>query len=217
MFNHLIFIMILRWVYVRQWPVLNNRLGWLMFDLIFISFYQMFLLLGLAAPVFVVAAVTDPSKDDLTLLDFTIAVTYLGLVITETVADNQQEEFQNTKKKMIKDGELEEPFKTGFISWGLFSLSRHPNYVAEQFLWIIFYLFSVSASGSLLNITITGPLLLILLFQGSTALSEWITGGKYPGYAKYCDKVPKFLGNFWSLQSSYPAQVTMMESKNDSE
>ena len=47
-------------------------------------------------------------------------------------------------------------------------------------------------------------MLLILLFQGSTALSESITGGKYPGYKEeYCLKVPRFIGNFWSLNSNY--------------
>lgn len=167
----------------------------------------MFLLLGLAAPVFVVAAVPS-NNESLTLLDLTIAATFLGLVIIETVADNQQEEFQNTKKMLIKDGyESTAPFQAGFISWGLFSLSRHPNYVAEQLLWVIFYLFSVSATGSMINITLTGPILLILLFQGSTALSESITASKYHGYAKYKTIVPRFIGNFWSLRSSYTAII----------
>ena len=52
-------------------------------------------------------------------------------------------------------------------------------------------------------------MLLILLFQGSTALSESITSGKYRGYSEeYCTKVPRFIGNFWSLNSHYLPAVT---------
>ena len=38
-----------------------------------------------------------------------------------------------------------------------------------------------------------GALLLTLLFQGSTALTERITVRKYPLYANYQQRVPKFL------------------------
>jgi steroid 5-alpha reductase family enzyme len=36
-------------------------------------------------------------------------------------------------------------------------------------------------------------LLLILLFRGSTAFSEEISAGKYPGYAEYQQRVSRFL------------------------
>ena len=49
--------------------------------------------------------------------------------------------------------------------------------------------------------------MLILLFQGSTLLSESITGGKYPKYAQYRALVPRFVGNFWVLRESYPAVI----------
>ena len=67
----------------------------------------------------------------------------------------------------------------------------------------------VAATGSLLNVSLTGSVLPILLFQGSTALSEFITSGKYWGYSQeYCAKVPRFIGNFWSLNSHYLPAVT---------
>ena len=53
----------------------------------------------------------------------------------------------------------------------------------------------------------TGAVLLVLLFQGSTLLSESITGGKYPKYAQYQARVPRFVGNFWVLRESYPAAI----------
>ncbi len=39
--------------------------------------------------------------------------------------------------------------------------------------------------GGLLNWTIAGPVLLSILFIGSTIFTESITASKYPGYAEY--------------------------------
>jgi len=189
-----------RWVYVRKWPVLNTSLGWSLFNLIFISIYQNFLLLGTVAPSFVVAA---SGNKDLNVIDVLAAISFITCFILETYADNQQEDFQNSKKMLLKNKEQQKPFDQGFISWGLFSISRHPNYLAEQSLWVIFYFFSVAASGVLFNITLIGSLALILLFQGSTALSESITGGKYKKYQEYCQTTPRFIGNFLNLKQSY--------------
>jgi steroid 5-alpha reductase family enzyme len=69
---------------------------------------------------------------------------------------------------------------------------RHPNFASEQAVWISFYLFGIAASGKWLNWTLTGPFLLVMLFLGSTALTERISGSKYPGYADYKKDVPKF-------------------------
>ena len=125
-----------RWVYVRQWPVLNTRPGWSLFNLLFISLYQNYLLLGLAAPAWVAAA-ASATNPHINLVDWLAALTFLALVAVETVADNQQEDFQNAKKQLASAGDLGPPFSAGFISWGLFSISRHPNYLAEQMLWMV--------------------------------------------------------------------------------
>ena len=87
-------------MYVRQWPVLNTRLGWSLFNLTFISFYQNFLLMGLAAPAWVAAAAPT---SDINMLDFMAALTFLTLVFLETVADNQQEDFQSSKKQLAAE------------------------------------------------------------------------------------------------------------------
>jgi len=79
------------------------------------------------------------------------------------------------------------------LDTGLWRFSRHPNYFAEQAIWVCFYLFSVSASGQWLNWSIAGSLLLILLFIGSSTFSEEISAGKYPAYADYQKHVPRFL------------------------
>jgi steroid 5-alpha reductase family enzyme len=45
----------------------------------------------------------------------------------------------------------------------------------------------------ILNWSVIGALLLMVLFQGSAALAEEISGGKYPEYEAYCKKVSLFI------------------------
>ncbi len=85
------------------------------------------------------------------------------------------------------------PYARGFIWEGLWKIVRHPNYASEQAIWISFYLFSVAASGEWLNWSLTGSILLILLFLGSSNFSEEISAKKYPAYQDYQQKVPRFI------------------------
>ena len=111
------------------------------------------------------------------------------------IADNQHWKFQSAKWKKINNKEkLKGDFKKGFLDKGLWGISRHPNYFAEQALWVSFYLFSIAASGQWINWSIAGCLLLIVLFQGSSNFSEEISAEKYPLYKEYQKKVPRFFG-----------------------
>jgi steroid 5-alpha reductase family enzyme len=65
--------------------------------------------------------------------------------------------------------------------------------MAEQAVWIAFYFFSVVATGYWINWTITGGLLLVLLFKGSSDFSESISEEKYPEYKNYQKSVGRFL------------------------
>lgn len=177
-----------RWEHVRKMPGLGNPIMWALFDLGFISLYQNALLLGLALPIVLVHGTGEP-----TAVDFLIAALFVAFVLMETIADEQQQDFQNEKKRRIKAGEkLDSDYANGFISSGLWSRSRHPNYFAEQSLWVTFFLFSVYATGHL-NWTIAGSLLLIMLFRASSNLSESVQAGKYPSYPDYQKRVPRFL------------------------
>lgn len=177
-----------RWEHVRKMPGLGNPVMWALFDLGFISLYQNALLMGLALPIVLLHGTGEP-----TMIDYAIAALYLGFVLMETIADEQQQAFQREKKRRVAATEkLEGDYANGFISTGLWSRSRHPNYFAEQALWLTFFLFSVSAAGRL-NWTIAGSLLLIMLFRASSNLSERIQTGKYPRYPEYQKRVPKFL------------------------
>jgi steroid 5-alpha reductase family enzyme len=176
---------------MRERPVLKGRFRFGLFNLFFISFYQHFLILLFSAPLLLAA---KNSERSLTWIDIAAIFFMLFFLIIETVADNQQFRFQKQKRRMPASGKIfEKSLKKGFLTEGLWAYVRHPNFVAEQAVWVSFYFFGVSASGNWINWTLTGPLLLILLFQGSTQLTERISGEKYPDYAKYKKSVPKFL------------------------
>ena len=121
----------------------------------------------------------------------------LFFILYEMIADMQQWKFQSIKWQKIRAGEiLTGDYKKGFLDKGLWAYSRHPNYFAEQSIWICFYLFSVVASGEWINWSIAGCLLLVVLFRGSSELSESLTLSKYPEYKNYQQKVGRFIP-FW--------------------
>lgn len=181
-----------RWSVLRAKKEFQPRWKWMLFNLFFISIYQNTLVLMTTFPALVLMNVELPFG----WVDGLAAALMLGFIIYETISDEQQWAFQSTKWKLIGEGkkleELPAPYNLGFNSTGLWSRSRHPNYFAEQGTWCAFYLFSVGGGIGLINWSIIGALLLIVLFLGSSAFAEEISAGKYPQYANYCQQVPKF-------------------------
>jgi len=118
----------------------------------------------------------------------------LFFIIVETIADNQQYDFQTEKYKRINNKEeLTNEYKRGYLTTGLYSIVRKPNYLAEQSIWVSFYLFSVAATNQWLNWSLIGSFLLVLLFQGSGKMTEKISIAKYPSYrTEYCAKVGRY-------------------------
>lgn len=181
-----------RWAIVRSGPVFQKRWRWTLFDLGFISIYQNALVLMTIFPALVAMRSTKPFG----WFDIVAAVLMLGFIVVETVADEQQWRFQTRKWAMINEGkkleDLPAPYNKGFNTTGLWGRSRHPNYFSEQAIWVCFYLFSIGAGIGIVNWSVIGALLLMVLFQGSSSLAEEISGGKYPEYEDYCKKVPRF-------------------------
>jgi steroid 5-alpha reductase family enzyme len=127
------------------------------------------------------------------MMDYTLAVVFIGLVVMEFVADQQQYDYQTEKYRRKNAGEEMGPYADGFITTGLWSKFRHPNYAAEQAIWLVFYLFSIAATGEWINWSIAGSVLLVILFKGSSDFSEEISAKKYPKYTEYQKKVGRFL------------------------
>ena len=180
-----------RWKILRRHPLFKGRVRFGLFNLFFISFYQNLLILLFSSPLILVSQYPGVS---LNLMDIIAASLMLLFIIIETIADNQQFMFHKLKKQAVKArGLYSESLKKGFLSEGLWSFVRHPNFIAEQCVWLSFYFFSIAATGKWINWTLAGPLLLILLFLGSTRMTENISSEKYPGYAAYRKDVPKFI------------------------
>ncbi len=179
-----------RWEVLRQRPGFKNPIVWLLFNLFFICFYQNTLIFLFTVPV--VTSLAENSNL-LGMMDYTLAAVFVGLVLMEFIADQQQYDYQTEKCRRTNAGEDLGPYADGFITTGLWSKLRHPNYAAEQAIWIVFYLFSVTATGEWINWSIVGSVLLVILFQGSSNFSEEISAKKYPKYTEYQKKVGRLL------------------------
>jgi steroid 5-alpha reductase family enzyme len=183
-----------RWEVLRQRPGFKNPFVWLLFNLFFICFYQNTLIFLFTLPVLSGLA---ENAAPLGAWDYVLAAVYVGLVIMEYIADQQQFDFQTEKYRRINAGEPLGEYADGFVQTGLWSKMRHPNYFAEQSIWVVFYLLSVAATGEWLNWTIAGAVLLIILFKGSSDFSEEISAKKYPAYKDYQKRVARFIPKFW--------------------
>jgi steroid 5-alpha reductase family enzyme len=189
-----------RWEILRRNPALQGTWRWRVFNLFFISLYQNALILAFTLPMVVV--MRYPGQG-IGALEMMLAAAYVFFVILETQADQHQWEYQNEKHRRLRKGIAPEgEYALGFVQRGLWNLVRHPNYMCEQLIWIVFYVFSVAASGHIVNWSMAGCLLLLVLFQGSADFSEGISAGKYPAYAEYKQRAGRFFPNFKTLFGS---------------
>lgn len=180
-----------RWKILRESPALSGRLRFGLFNLLFISIYQNIIILLFTTPILMAALYPEAP---LGVTDIAAAVLMLSFLVIETVADNQQFRFQTMKRSAAGTAdEFGDSLRKGFLTEGLWKFSRHPNFASEQAIWISFYLFGVAASGKWINFTLAGPVLLVLLFIGSSIMTENISSRKYPEYSLYQKEVPKFI------------------------
>ena len=159
-----------------RWPILRarmNRKQFALFNLFFIVLYQNALLVLITLG----ALTASQNPRPFGVLDAVLTVLFLCLLAGETAADQQQWNFQRQKAAKETDRR--------FVTTGLWRLSRHPNFFFEQAQWWVVFLFGAVAAGSILQWTVLGPVLLTLLFVGSTRFTESITLARYPEYAEY--------------------------------
>ena len=117
-----------RWSVLRQRPEFQVPWKWTLFNLFFISLYQMGLILLMTLPILI-----SMEGRPLGAFDYLLALFFLIFLFIETMADQQQWDFQNEKYRGINLGEtLDGVYQKGFVQSGLWAFVRHPNYAAEQ-------------------------------------------------------------------------------------
>ncbi|CEL02811.1 Putative DUF1295 domain protein (AFU_orthologue; AFUA_2G02670) [Aspergillus calidoustus] len=190
-----------RWSIIRS--RVNNRFVFFLFNITFISVIQPLLLLLITTPTYNFLLLSRlPGGEAFELADLIFSRAAFVFLILETVADQQQWKFQNAKKEYnktaripaeLKDQYSPEDLERGFVVSGLWSLSRHPNFAAEQAIWLTLYLWNAYKMETYIQWTGVGIVGLLLIFQGSVRLTEEISAGKYPEYREYQARVGRFV------------------------
>ncbi|KAI0391510.1 DUF1295-domain-containing protein [Xylariaceae sp. FL0594] len=185
-----------RWEIIRKHvhPVLFH-----LFNLTFISFMQSILLFLIAAPTYIIL-LASKLEPEIGSADILFAATQLALVASEWFSDQQQWDYQAAKKEYQRTAKVPrgcgyslEDLNRGFITSGLWAYCRHPNFTAEQTIWLVLYQWSNFAGNVPYSWAGFGALFLVMLFRGSTWLTELITAGKYPEYKAYQKQVGALL------------------------
>ena len=115
------------------------------------------------------------------------ALTYVGIILfiigfgIEIVADNQKTAFRSIESN-----------KDSFITSGLWSKSRHPNYFGEVLLWFAIAVISFSSLEGLQLITLISPVftyILLVYVSGVRMLEDmndkkWADNEEYKSYKK---------------------------------
>ena len=165
-----------------RWEFLRGRLTrtqYAIFNILFIVLYQNALLVLITLPAL---TAFENTGTPLGVPDLIVAALFLLFLIGETIADQQQWDFQRAKAADVAAGR--QPVAR-FLTTGLWRFSRHPNFFFEQAQWWVFVVFGMIAAQSPWQWTAIGAILLTGIFIGSTRLTESITRSKYPEYADY--------------------------------
>lgn len=145
----------------------------------------------------------------MTTIDALFARFLLILVVIEWFADGQQWNYHAAKNQYrdtakVPSGWTRAQMDRGFNTTGLWKFSRHPNFAAEQMIWVTLYAWGAWRTGTYVNWTVGGTIAYLGVFAGSTPITEAISKGKYPEYAEYQRTVGKFLplGLGWNEEAS---------------
>ena len=182
-----------RWLIIHR--KINNPVLWQLFNLLFIALYQQILFIAFTSPLYLLSM---HGAQGMGISLWLAALLFLAFLVIETIADEQQYAFQQSKRGLLpRRPEWAGHYAQGFLSSGLFRRSRHPNYFGELGVWSSIYIFASLAIGNFLNWSLSGPLALIMLFSISTIFTESITQKKYEAYHQYKKQASAIIPKFW--------------------
>ncbi|KAF3918778.1 hypothetical protein AA313_de0202989 [Arthrobotrys entomopaga] len=194
-----------------RWNHIKATIGgpaFFLMNITFISFIQNILLVAITTPVYLFLIISKNfPKDEATTAtaDTVFSRGMMLAIILAFFADQQQWSFHQAKHNYKATGKVpagwdKDELERGFIYSGLWAFSRHPNFVAEQLFWVLLYQWSAFVTDSVYNWAGVGALSYLLLFQGSTWLTELITASKYKDYKMYQKNVSMFLPRIGSIR-----------------
>jgi steroid 5-alpha reductase family enzyme len=110
-----------------------------------------------------VLLLTSQIRPEIAAFDQFFSRLLIGLVIFEYFADQQQwnyheakQEYQKTAK--VPEGWTRAQMDRGFNTTGLWGHSRHPNFAAEQAIWLVLYQWACFKSETFWNYTAFGAI-----------------------------------------------------------
>ena len=167
------------WRYVHLRETTRGRLPWWLVNLVGIQLVPTLVVFVGMLPLW--PALGAPTHG-FGVLDVVATVVTVVAIATETVADNQMREFTR------------DPVNRGkTIDVGLWSLSRHPNYLGEIGTWCGLYLFGLAADPTWWW-TVVGPVVMVLLFEtASIPMMEDRSMQRRPEFADDQRRVPRLL------------------------
>ncbi|KAF2860761.1 DUF1295-domain-containing protein [Piedraia hortae CBS 480.64] len=183
-----------------RWALVKKYLGqpaFFLLNVVFISSLQSILLNLITAPTYQLLLVSR-LEPDLSYTDAIVFCALITLLSIEYIADNQQWDYQQAKKSYnatakVSDKYTHAEMNRGFCTKGLWKYSRHPNFAAEQAIWLGLYQWACLKTDTVYNWAVVGCTLYLAVFAGSTPLTEWITSSKYPEYSTYQKRVGRFI------------------------
>ena len=207
-----------RWEHVKKFFKFPKRkIPFQIFNFLFIAIFQNLLLYLITLPLWYIQKYNR--NDPFNHLDLLLTILFVIALAIETIADEQQWNYQYEKKQWLLTSKVtkgcmftQHDFKRGFVAHGLWKYSRHPNFFAEMSIWWIVYGFSISSQSRsfdigeyprLFNTSIIGTVMLTLLFQASTFFTETISSSKYEYYIDYRKSVSRFVPSIFSSFKSH--------------
>jgi steroid 5-alpha reductase family enzyme len=154
----------------------------------------------ITAPTYVLLCCSLLTGDGLSTYDHFFSKAIFVLVLIEFFSDQQQWDFHRAKEQYRETAKVPKEYKftreqldRGFNTSGLWAVSRHPNFAAEQGVWMFLYQWCCCESGTYMNFCFAGAISYLILFQASTWLTELLSANKYAEYKVYQQRVGKFL------------------------
>ncbi|KAM0720561.1 hypothetical protein Q7P37_004697 [Cladosporium fusiforme] len=215
-----------------RWNLVKARIGapaFFLLNVLFTSSVQSVLLFAVTTPTYILllSSRIDPA---MSTVEVSICRALITLVAVEFIADQQQWNFHQAKAAYQRTARPQHGYSRaqldrGFNTTGLWKFSRHPNFAAEQAIWVGVYILGAYSTGSWFNWTAAGVIIYLSVFAGSTPLTESISAGKYPEYKLYQQRVgrflPSILGNYWkedgeiSMKSKIEAEAAKRADKRE--